>query len=138
MCTDKIICNFQEPNALLFELDENYNSKGLYFNGDITVLNYKFEYKNERLRFPKMGNFRKRENYGCEKKPYNIYQDVPVKKFTPSVYTILDTNKSFSVLGPAGTGNCTGNLYLRKQIQAELTNQHKQLVWHQLIKQVLL
>ena len=81
-----------------------------------------------------MENFRRRETYTYEQKPYNLYEDVSDNDFTPLINTILSKNESFSILGPAGCGKS----YLIKQLQTELKIQNKKLlIWLQLIKPVL-
>ena len=122
LCTDKIICNFPD-DILPFEL-EGDNLKGYYFDDDETVLKYKIEHKNDRLRFPKMDKYRRCDRYTYEKQPYNLYEDVKDNNFTPLVNTILQKEQSFNILGPAGSGKS----FLIKQLQEELTNQNKKFI----------
>ena len=117
LSTDCIICNFPETNKLPFELDDD-NLKGYYFDDENKVNKYKIEHTNDRLRFAKMEQFRRRETYTYTPQPYNLYNDVQDNDFTPLVNTILEKEQSFNILGPAGTGKS----YLIKQIQEELTN----------------
>ena len=59
-----------------------------------------------------MENFRRRERYTYDQKPYNVQQDVLDHDYLPLINTILSKNELFSILGPAGTGKS----YLSKQI----------------------
>ena len=103
LSTDCIICNFPETNKLPFELDGD-NLKGYYFDDENKVNKYKIEHTNDRLRFAKMEQFRRKETYTYTPQPYNLYNDVADNDFSPLVNTILEKEQSFNILGPAGTG----------------------------------
>ena len=69
-----------------------------------------------------MENFRRHETYTYTPQPYNLYQDVKDYDFTPLVTTILENNKSFNILGAAGTGKRYLVNNNKKKYQTEIKN----------------
>ena len=64
--TDAVICMF--PNNLPFELDENHNIKGYYYDEEKTLPRYKMEFKYDRLKVDRMPGTMRREIYEYIKK----------------------------------------------------------------------
>ena len=71
-----------------------------------------------------MENFRRRETYTYEQKPYNLYEDIMDNDFTPLINTILSKHESFNIRGSAGCGKS----FLIKQLQTELKTQNKKFI----------
>ena len=73
LSTDKIVCNFPETNILPFELDEDNNLKGYYFDDSNTVYKYKLENKDDRIKVSRMEKFRRRDKDTYTEQHYNLY-----------------------------------------------------------------
>ena len=71
---------FSYTNTLPFEL-EGDNLKDFYYDEN-KVYKYKIEHTNDRLRFAKMEQFRRRETYTYTPQPYNLYNDVQDNDFS--------------------------------------------------------
>ena len=117
--TDCVSCSF--PNDILpFELDGK-NIKGYYFDDKMEVPKYKLEDKNTRLQIERMPKYKRSNKYELIKSEWEIYNDVEDNNFKPLVNKVLNSNQSFFITGPAGTGKSE----LIRQIKSELDKQEK-------------
>ena len=69
-------------SSLPFELDGD-NLKGYYYENNIPK--YKIEHKDDRFKYPKMENFRRKDKYVYTPTPWNIDNDITDNNFEPRV-----------------------------------------------------
>jgi predicted AAA+ superfamily ATPase len=109
-------------NKFPFELVEDVQLNGHYWNKADKSYKYKIEYNKERLKVSKM-----QETLGTDifkdMRYYNwkLISDVEDNDFKPLVDKIMNFNQSYFITGPGGSGKTS----LLKQLQAELTKQDK-------------
>ena len=113
--TDCISCIFQ-GNDLPFELEDDVNVKGFYYDEAKTKAKYKIEHKEERLKTPRLEKYKRSDMYIHAIQKWTLFDDVKDNDFAPLVKNILDDNKSIVINGRAGCGKST----LITNIQADL------------------
>ena len=112
--TDAI--NFIMPdNKFPFELEDDKNLKGYYWDDKNKVPKYKIE-SSKRLIVERTPHFVRDEIYELKTEQVKIFEDVLDNNFKPLVKTIVDSNSSFLITGPAGTGKSTLINKLKKKL----------------------
>jgi DNA replication protein DnaC len=99
--TDCATCIFK--NVFPFELDNN-NIKGYYYDKENKVPLYKLEDKHTRLQIERMPLYSRNKTYEYEYFKWQVADDVEDNDFKPLVDTVINSNKSYFITGPAGTG----------------------------------
>jgi DNA replication protein DnaC len=99
--TDCATCIFK--NVFPFELDNN-NIKGYYYDKENKVPLYKLEDKHTRLQIERMPLYSRNKTYEYEYFKWQVVDDVEDNDFKPLVDTVINSNKSYFITGPAGTG----------------------------------
>ena len=99
--TDCATCIFK--NVFPFELDGN-NIKGYYYDKNNKVPLYKLEDKHTRLQIERMPLYSRHTSCEYEYLKWRVVNDVEDNNFKPLVDTVINSNKSFFITGPAGTG----------------------------------
>lgn len=118
--TDCCYCEF--PGEFPFKMaQDGINIEGYYFGDD--VYKYKLEIK-DGLVFERCKNFKRTKQYFHEKDVWNVHNDVEDNDFKPLVDLVINSNKSFNILGRAGCGKST----LIKQIQKQITKNNKKYI----------
>ena len=112
--TDCIGCVFKD-NKLPFNLIDDVNIEGFYFDENQKVPKYKIEHKDERMKIERCPRWIRKQTYEHKLPKWNIYNDVQNNDFTPLINQILDSNQSINIDGPGGTGKST----LIKQLHAK-------------------
>ena len=112
--TDAINCIFPD-NTFPFELVEDIQLNGHYWDKSNKEYKYKIEYNKERLKISKMQQTN-RTNIFKDMKYYNwrLTYDVEDNDFKPLVDKIMKSNQSYFITGPGGSGKTS----LLKQIQS--------------------
>jgi type IV secretory pathway ATPase VirB11/archaellum biosynthesis ATPase len=107
-----------EDNKFPFELVEDIQLKGHYWNKADKVYKYKIEYNKDHLKVSKMQETLRTDIFK-DMRYYNwkSISDVEDNDFKPLVNKIMNSNQSYFITGPGGSGKTT----LLKQLQAELT-----------------
>ena len=100
--TDCASCIFNN-DELPFELDGN-NIKGYYYDKENKVPLYKLEDKHSRLQIERMPSYKRDTSYEYEHLKWQVINDVEDNNFKPLVDTVINSNKSYFITGPAGTG----------------------------------
>ena len=118
--TDCITCNFKD-NKFPFELDNNKNIIGHYYDDENKELLYKLEDKTTRLQIERKGHYKRDIIYQHEETLWNTINDVEDNNFMPLVDKVINSNKSYFITGPAGTGKSE----LIRNIKRELANDNK-------------
>jgi len=117
--TDCISCTF--PNDVFpFELIDDKNIEGYYYDDENKVPMYKLEKKNTRLQIERKAQYKRTDTYIYEPKQWTVYNDVEDNDFKPIVDRVIELNGCF-ITGPAGTGKSQ----LIRQIKQELQNKGK-------------
>jgi len=114
--TDCIVCAFPK-DIFPFELD-GINLKDYYYDEAKTVPIYKLEDSDKRLQTPMMAGYKRSNKYSYDKLEWKITNDVDDNNFDPLIESVLKTNKSSNIDGPAGSGKST----MLKKLQNEMTN----------------
>ena len=118
--TDAITCTF--PNDKFpFDLIDEKNINGYYWDELKTVPKYKLEPNAKRVKYPKLVHYMRFDNYTLHTEPWDITPDVPDNNFEPLINKILDSNKSWLINGPPGAGKTT----LINKIKEYLNNNGK-------------
>jgi 5-methylcytosine-specific restriction enzyme A len=118
--TDAITCTF--PNDKFpFDLIDEKNINGYYWDELKTVPKYKLEPNAKRVKYPKLVHYMRFDNYTLHTEPWDITPDVPDNNFEPLINKILDSNESWLINGPPGAGKTT----LINKIKEYLTNNNK-------------
>jgi len=118
--TDCISCTF--PNDVFpFELIDEKNIEGYYYDDENKVPMYKLEKKNTRLQIQRKAQYKRTDTYIYEPKKWTVYNDVEDNDFKPIVDNVFELNQSCFITGPAGTGKSQ----LIRQIKQELQNKGK-------------
>jgi len=122
--TDAINCIFPD-NKFPFELVEDIQLNGHYWDKSNTVYKYKIEYNKDRLKVSKMQQTLRTDVFK-DMKYYNwrLINDVEDNDFKPLVDKIMMSNQSYFITGPGGSGKTT----LLKQLQDELTKKDKKYI----------
>jgi hypothetical protein len=116
--TDCISCVFKS-NDLPFELEDDINIKGYYYDEAKTLAKYKIEHKEERLQVSRLAKYKRSDMYIHAVQKWTLFEDVKDNDFSPLVKNIMDDNKSIVINGRAGCGKST----LIKKIQESLIQQ---------------
>jgi primosomal protein N' len=121
--TDAINCVFPD-NKFPFELVEEIQLNGHYWNKKDKVYKYKIEYNKDRLKVSKMQETLRTDVFK-DMRYYNwkLTTDVEGNDFKPLVDKIMKSDQSYFITGPGGSGKTT----LLKQLQSELTKQDKNI-----------
>ena len=115
--TDCIV--FYHPSFVFpFELIDDKNVKGFYFDDDEQVPKYKMEQFKGYMTCERMARYVRTDKFELEKKTFRLEKDVDDNDFTPLVKLVIDDLKSCYISGPAGCGKST----LVNQIKQELVN----------------
>jgi len=122
--TDAINCIF--PNNMFpFELVEDIQLNGHYWDRSNTVYKYKIEYNKERLKTYRMKETFRTDIYNDMRYyNWNLTPDVEDNNFRPLIRKIIKSNKSYFITGPGGSGKTC----LLKQLQRKLTKQDKKYI----------
>ena len=119
--TDAINCTF-EGNKFPFELVEDIQLNGHYWDKSNEVYKYKIEYNKERLKTSKMQEtLRTNTCKDIKNYEWKTIPDVKDNNFEPFIKRIMKSNQSYLITGPGGSGKTS----LLKQLQEELTKQDK-------------
>jgi 5-methylcytosine-specific restriction enzyme A len=118
--TDAITCTFPD-DKFPFDLIDEKNINGYYWDELKTVPKYKLEPNAKRVKYPKLVHYMRFDNYTLHTEPWEITPDVPDNNFEPLINKILDSNESWLINGPPGAGKTT----LINKIKEYLTNNNK-------------
>ena len=105
-----------KSNDLPFELVDDVNVKGYYYDEAKPLAKYKIEHKDERLRVTRMEKYKRSDMYIHTVQNWTLFDDVKDNDFAPLVKNIMDDKKSIVINGRAGCGKST----LITNIQADL------------------
>jgi ABC-type Fe3+/spermidine/putrescine transport system ATPase subunit len=115
--TDCVV--FYHPSDVFpFELIDEKNVKGYYFDDDNQVPKYKMETFGGFMTCERKARHIRTEKYELVRKSFRVEKDVDDNDFTPLVKLVLDDFQSCFISGPAGCGKST----LINQIKEELTS----------------
>ena len=103
-----------KSNDLPFELEDDINIKGYYYDEAKTLAKYKIEHKETRLQVSRLARYKRSDLYNHAIQKWNLFEDVKDNDFSPLVKNIMDDNKSIVINGRAGCGTNT----LIKKIQS--------------------
>jgi len=119
--TDAIICILPN-NKFPFELVEDIQLNGHYWDKSNKVYKYKIECNKERLKTSRISETFRTYTYN-DMRYYNgkLIEDVEDNDFKPLVDKIIKSNESYFITGPGGSGKTT----LLKLLQTELNKQDK-------------
>ena len=120
--TDAVSCIFPD-DVFPFKLLDDGNLDDFFHDEDKKEPMFKLENK-DRLKHERCKQMIRTETYKYKKEQWTEYEDVKDNDFTPLVNTILDSNKSFNILGRAGCGKST----LIKKIQKKLNENNKKYI----------
>ena len=118
--TDCITCNFKD-NKFPFELDNNKNIVGYYYDNENKELLYKLEDKTTRLQIERKPQYKRECIYQHEILQWSTINDVEDNNFKPLVDQVISSDKSYFITGPAGTGKSE----LIRNIKTELNKTNK-------------
>jgi hypothetical protein len=108
-----------KSNDLPFDLEDDINVKGYYYDEAKTLAKYKIEPKEERLQVARLARYKRSDMYTHAVQKWTLFEDVKDNDFSNLVNNIMDDNKSIVINGRAGCGKST----LIKKIQDSLTQQ---------------
>ena len=80
--TDCISCVFK-GNDLPFDLEDDVNVKGFYYDEAKTIAKYKIEHKDERLKFTRMEKYKRSDMYIHTVQNWTLFDDVKDNDFSP-------------------------------------------------------
>ena len=110
--TNACSCTFPD-DVFPFKMLDDTNLDEYFYDGIVPL--YKLEYK-DGLKHERYKQMIRKDTYSLVKSKWNEYKDVKDNNFKPLVDTIVNYDKSFHILGRAGTGKST----LIKNIQERL------------------
>jgi 5-methylcytosine-specific restriction protein A len=113
--TDCVSCVFPD-NKLPFEMLDNINIKGFYYDTDNKMPKYKLEDKDHRIKVERLSKYVRKDTYNHKDIKFDVSEDVTDNDFKPLVDMIINSKKSFHIDGRAGCGKST----LIKMLQAAL------------------
>ena len=117
--TDACSCTF--PNNIFpFKMLDDENIDNYFYDIENKIPMYKLEFK-DRLKHERCKQMIRTETFNLKKHEWNHYDDVTDNNFNPLVDNIIESQKSFNILGRAGCGKST----LIKTIQSKLTEMNK-------------
>ncbi len=96
-----------KSNDLPFDLEDDVNVKGFYYDEAKTIAKYNIEHKDERLKITRMEKYKRSDMYIHTVQNWTLFDDVKDNDFAPLVKAIMDDNKSIVINGRAGCGNNT-------------------------------
>lgn len=115
--TDCVV--FHHPSDVFpFELIDEKNVKGFYFDDDEKVPKYKMEKFGGFMSCERKPRYIRTDKFELVKKSFRIEKDVDDNDFTPLVKLVLDDLQSCFISGPGGCGKS----FLINQIKEELTS----------------
>ena len=115
--TDACSCTFPD-DVFPFKMLDDVNLDEYFYDGIVPL--YKLEYK-DGLKHERCKQMIRKDTYSLVKSKWNEFEDVKDNNFKPLVDTIVNSGKSFHILGRAGTGKST----LIKSIQERLDEDKK-------------
>jgi len=121
--TDCCYCEFPDGVFPFKMADDGKNLDGFYFDDKQTIYKYKLE-NSEGLKIERCKQFKRTSEYIYKKDKWTLYKDVEDNDFKPLVDIVVNSNKSFNILGRAGCGKST----LIKMIQKELKENNKNYI----------
>ena len=129
--TDCISCYFNKPQAF-DKIIENtlFGQAGALATAGNNALRmdgvkkYKYEQKEKPAYFERKSNYVRFQSFECNILKWNEYKDVEDNDFKTLVDLIMNSNKSFHIDGPAGTGKST----LIKMIMESIKKNNKRFV----------
>ena len=104
--TDAVSCVFKR-DILPFEMLDDINLKGYYYDDEKKIPMYKVEIKDKRLQYPKLAKYKRGEKYDHKETRWNNIEDVNDNNFIPLVEQVMNSKKSYNIDGRAGTGKST-------------------------------
>ena len=104
--TDCITCMF-ENDIFPFEMMDDINLSGYYYDDDNKMPKYKLEPCLGRLVIPRMEKYKRSILYNHIYQEWTEHKDIESNDFNILVNQILDSNKSINIDGRAGTGKST-------------------------------
>ena len=111
-----------EASEFPFKVNDDNNISGYYFDAERKVHKYKLEENNARIKCPKKAGYVRSEIFELKSYSWNVLHDPEDNNFDDLVKTILDTDKSFNITGPAGSGKSTLIKKLVKELEARNNN----------------
>jgi hypothetical protein len=90
--TDCITCTFKN-NIFPFELEDNNDIKGYYYDDKQQVNLYKLEDKNTRLQIERKAKYKREIKYEHTILKWKNYEDVEDNNFIPLVETVINKNE---------------------------------------------
>ncbi len=122
--TEAINCVFPD-NKFPFELVEDIQLNGHYWDKSKTVYKYKIECDKDRLKVSKMQQTLRTDIYkDMRYYTWKLTSDVEDNNFKPLVRKIMKSNQSYFITGPGGSGKTT----LLKLLQEKLTSEEKRYI----------
>jgi hypothetical protein len=115
--TDCITCMFQN-DIFPFEMADDVNLSGFYYDDDMKMPKYKLEPCLGRLVIPRMEKYKRSAFYNHVNIEWTEHKDIDSNDFSILVNQVLDSKKSINIDGRAGTGKST----LINMLQAEMKN----------------
>ncbi len=116
--TDRISCVLKSHD-LPFDLEDDVNIKGQYYDEAKTLAKYKIEHKEERLQVSRLARFKRSDMYTHAVQKWTLFDDVTDNDFSPLVNNMMDDNKSILINGRSECGKST----LLKKIHESLNPQ---------------
>jgi ABC-type transport system involved in cytochrome bd biosynthesis fused ATPase/permease subunit len=113
--TDCITCMF-ENNIFPFEMMDDINLSGYYYDDDNKMPKYKLEPCSGRLIIPRMEKYKRSIMYNHIHQEWTEHKDIESNDFNILVNQSLDSKRSINIDGRAGTGKST----LINMLQAEM------------------
>jgi hypothetical protein len=104
--TDCITCMF-ENDIFPFEMMDDINLSGYYYDDDNKMPKYKLEPCSGRLVIPRMEKYKRSILYNHINQEWTEHKDIESNDFNILVNQILDSEKSINIDGRAGTGKST-------------------------------
>ena len=120
--TDAISCTFPD-DVFPFKMLNDVDIDVFFYDKDKKEPMFKLENK-DRLKHERCKQMIRTETYKYKQEKWTEYEDVKDNDFSPLVNTVLDSEKSFNILGRAGTGKST----LIKEIQKKLDENKKNYI----------
>ena len=112
--TDCVSCVFPD-DKMPFEMIDDINIKGFYYDAECKVPKYKLEDKDHRIKVERLSKYVRKDTYTHTDIKFDVAEDVTDNDFKPLVDMIINSKKSFHIDGRAGCGKST----LIKQLQNE-------------------
>ena len=78
-----------KSNDLPFELEDDINVKGYYYDDAKTLAKYKIEHKEERLQVSRLARYKRSDMYIHAVQKWTLFDDVKDNDFAPLVKNIF-------------------------------------------------